>query len=666
MVEPTNNVDLRKSVSYLVDETGGFVECASIGVYLTIAKGSFSKLLTVEINRINPSDANLRLKSAEFLVSDVINISAESRNLKSPNAVLEIPCHVTQSAINKYSEVFVIGFNAADNRWRDIEHFEILFEDCDWHGPLKRYPVVHAFITSFTNYAVILRPVAHKFTIGQEAKKFTFHEDEDDITLQFPPNAFTPEAECKCTVKAFSPSKTLLLDSENSHNFIIPCPIVSIETSSKLLMKPVTIKLPLIERFPGGEGRLFILKSNAESANNWIDVTEVVKFIPSEEKFLNFEVTSFSWYVAVWVKDLAYNVVVSTVNKLFNLSFDATFHLYKKCNTEGERFPIGISCVPWTSNEDDHHDMKMKPQRDNKYYYIDSQPSKECIIDSEIAHVNVIGEFHNAMESLEKRQFRLKKSFQEPSKFRVHKNRDGNIDNDNCVEIRRQENDQLLCSLFYDGEFYWASSKSPFRFLGLQLENCGLNDINLASVDVTTRFHLAGIHESFETEIKNVAQNKSWQMATKMVLNHLTNKFRCRELPRDWFRIFELVWPEHARRRLNKVLQYLDGGIRGESKISIIRESILEDEDVHLLLRCFAKVFLNRTIKSATSGGIISDTRQQSRKDCEAILHEYLEQNITFFQVLQVLLSIDEYESSVQRILDRMGNRIERYLGFVD
>ncbi len=122
-----------------------------------------------------------------------------------------------------------------------------------------------------------------------------------------------------------------------------------------------------------------------------------------------------SRYVVLWVKDAAYETAYAAIESAFSAvwkifrpysdGYHATFHLYKGVHSGRYSFPIAISCVPFSSNEDEQYDLKMRPEKDGRYYYIDSQPSIGNIYNMEPALVCVHGQFDNIKIDEEKRRF---------------------------------------------------------------------------------------------------------------------------------------------------------------------------------------------------------------------------------------------------------------------
>ena len=95
--------------------------------------------------------------------------------------------------------------------------------------------------------------------------------------------------------------------------------------------------------------------------------------------------------------------------------------------------------------------------------------------------------------------------------------------------------------------------KSPFRFLGIGLANCGLENANMSLVDFKTRLYLTGLPEDFIDTIKLRANAEPQGVITRMVLRRITYYFTKGLLQDQWFRVFrDNLWPPETRTKLCK------------------------------------------------------------------------------------------------------------------
>ena len=79
---------------------------------------------------------------------------------------------------------------------------------------------------------------------------------------------------------------------------------------------------------------------------------------------------------------------------------------------------------------------------------------------------------------------------------------------------------------------------AQIRFLGLSLEKCGLDCMNISHNFFRNNLYRTGLHEAFIDELKLDAYNTSRQMIVKKFLDEITLLFVKKELPPNWFFVF--------------------------------------------------------------------------------------------------------------------------------
>ena len=103
------------------------------------------------------------------------------------------------------------------------------------------------------------------------------------------------------------------------------------------------------------------------------------------------------------------------------------------------------------------------------------------------------------------------------------------------------------------------SRSLPIRFLGLKLENCGLECINTSQNFFRNSLYRTGLHESFIDELKLDINNTSQELIAKKLFDEITLLFVRKTLARDWFYVFRAYsHPPSLRRNLiqGKLSQY--------------------------------------------------------------------------------------------------------------
>ncbi len=102
-------------------------------------------------------------------------------------------------------------------------------------------------------------------------------------------------------------------------------------------------------------------------------------------------------------------------------------------------------------------------------------------------------------------------------------------------------------------EFHKSLSvrESPFRFLGLKLEHCGLENVKVTHNLFKNNLYKTGIHETYVEEIGLSDGKVPAGLITKELLARISYMFSDGKLERDWFGVFrENLWPDDARKNL--------------------------------------------------------------------------------------------------------------------
>ena len=102
------------------------------------------------------------------------------------------------------------------------------------------------------------------------------------------------------------------------------------------------------------------------------------------------------------------DVALWAASFICTLAYDVAFHLYKGLDYGDDLFfHIALSCIQLSANEVQQHDLRTRPEKDGRYFYIESQPSMEKLTDSEKVVMKVTGQFENdSKDSREKRLFK--------------------------------------------------------------------------------------------------------------------------------------------------------------------------------------------------------------------------------------------------------------------
>ena len=102
-----------------------------------------------------------------------------------------------------------------------------------------------------------------------------------------------------------------------------------------------------------------------------------------------------------------------------------------------------------------------------------------------------------------------------------------------------------------DSERAAYQRSKPIRFLGLRLDNCGLDCLNILHNYFRNNLHRMGLDEIFIDQLKLDTERTVIQSLVRELLNEITRLFVDGKLARKWFSVFEdYTHPESLKKNL--------------------------------------------------------------------------------------------------------------------
>ena len=102
-----------------------------------------------------------------------------------------------------------------------------------------------------------------------------------------------------------------------------------------------------------------------------------------------------------------------------------------------------------------------------------------------------------------------------------------------------------------DSERAAYQRSKPIRFLGLRLDNCGLDCLNILHNYFRNNLHRTGLDEIFIDQLKLDTERTVIQSLVRELLNEITRLFVDGKLARKWFSVFEdYTYPESLKKTL--------------------------------------------------------------------------------------------------------------------
>ncbi|KAI8514015.1 positive regulation of extrinsic apoptotic signaling pathway via death domain receptors protein [Branchiostoma belcheri] len=262
-----------------VGPEGGELQATSCTV--TVPGGAVTMETEITCQVIDPNDVTLPLKDGEMLVSDIIELGPHGTTFHQPVTV-QMQCNNTS-----------LGGTTEVNAW--------VSEDRSQWAKIKTINAsedrLAVSVDHFSIFAIVSQPKKENFNVSTEGFKLT-SSTQPAVQISFPEQAVTSPTEVSIQVQEIKKEtlEDLKAQDQSFRGVLSTSPIVKVVTTPE----NVTIS-PHEEPRSSGPTKLRVM-SCEEGAEHWEDVTDdTIK--QDTEEFVEFEVTHFTRWIVILVKD---------------------------------------------------------------------------------------------------------------------------------------------------------------------------------------------------------------------------------------------------------------------------------------------------------------------------------------------------------------------------